>query len=401
MVSAIDGVDSETVRFRSWKNTGELAELVDKVLALELDVSADDLVPTLERSLGAAENDRGYLEFDRGCARRGWTLADSQSQPQRPFGIDLPESRCQGTAAQERLRRAVEANSKPFYQNWFRFTKPRGPEQIVYGDKVICIAIIDESLGYMSRTSNLTRKSSLPTARWEWSPVSGNGVRATRNSRTLSFQIAAIEISDLHDQTFPRTASLFLELGYASTGPQQGSEFDSVILVLPWDGEFGSCHAKCCTRRDHSEKRTHIESALEGHFVEVSGEFGNMCSPTWRQGVLPICCEHPPMKRCGCRPNIPAGFRTAKRQLLEEKLIHRTIRGEMVSSKNEVVIANILYYLEKPRTFVRMKRNRSFPSTTGEAAGPTSKSSRWRTVGLWRTQGCLVMQATVGAGIER
>ena len=44
---------------------------------------------------------------------------------------------------------------------------------------------------------------------------------------------------------------------------------------------------------------------------------------------------------------MPVGFTESKRGFFEERLIHRTIRGEMVSSKNDLVIANILLGLEK------------------------------------------------------
>jgi hypothetical protein len=44
---------------------------------------------------------------------------------------------------------------------------------------------------------------------------------------------------------------------------------------------------------------------------------------------------------------IPKELKGSQRTFLEEKLIHRTIRGEMVSSKNELAIANILYALEQ------------------------------------------------------
>jgi hypothetical protein len=45
--------------------------------------------------------------------------------------------------------------------------------------------------------------------------------------------------------------------------------------------------------------------------------------------------------------DVPVGLKGSQRGFLEERLIHRTFRGEMVSSKNEMVIANILYDLEK------------------------------------------------------
>lgn len=45
--------------------------------------------------------------------------------------------------------------------------------------------------------------------------------------------------------------------------------------------------------------------------------------------------------------DVPLGLKGSQRGFLEEHLIHRTRRGEMVSSKNELVIADILYDLEK------------------------------------------------------
>ena len=45
--------------------------------------------------------------------------------------------------------------------------------------------------------------------------------------------------------------------------------------------------------------------------------------------------------------DVPVGLKGSQRGFLEERLIHRTLRGEMVSSKNELIIANILFDLEK------------------------------------------------------
>ena len=44
---------------------------------------------------------------------------------------------------------------------------------------------------------------------------------------------------------------------------------------------------------------------------------------------------------------IPKSLTGSQRGFLEERLIHRTLRGEMVSSRNEVAIANILFPFEK------------------------------------------------------
>ena len=69
-------------------------------------------------------------------------------------------------------------------------------------------------------------------------------------------------------------------------------------------------------------------------FSDIAGRFTNLLR-------LPIYEE---VQRTA---ETPAEFKDSKRRFLAEKLIHRTNRGEMVSSKNEVIIANILSELEK------------------------------------------------------
>jgi hypothetical protein len=46
---------------------------------------------------------------------------------------------------------------------------------------------------------------------------------------------------------------------------------------------------------------------------------------------------------------LPSGIAKNARGFLEDRLTHRTIRGERVSSKSELAIANILYQLEQSR----------------------------------------------------
>jgi hypothetical protein len=69
-------------------------------------------------------------------------------------------------------------------------------------------------------------------------------------------------------------------------------------------------------------------------FSDIASRFTNlMRAPSLQPARIPV--------------GIPAGFQASQRRFLEEKLIHRTIRGEMVSSKNELAIANILVGLER------------------------------------------------------
>ncbi len=133
-----------------------------------------------------------------------------------------------------------------------------------------------------------------------------------------------------------------LELAYALTVHKaQGSEFGSVILVLPSHSRLVS-REMLYTALTRQKRRIWILHqgpfdrflALRNHvFSDIAARFTNLL-------------HTPTRKEIRLAAEIPAGFTGSKRGFLEERLIHRTIRGDMVSSKNELVIANILFGME-------------------------------------------------------
>jgi hypothetical protein len=139
VASAIEGKDDETVRYRRWDNTAELPELIESALAEEFGCGRDELVAELELSLGATRNEKGYLNFNRQCseATANWQILSVNRNG--PGGSIFLNRRIKDRLRSERLRDAVESNKVPNYREWMRFIKPRGAEQIVYGDKVICV----------------------------------------------------------------------------------------------------------------------------------------------------------------------------------------------------------------------------------------------------------------------
>lgn len=68
VVSAIEGKDDDTVKYRRWENPAELPELIESAFMEEFGCKKEDLVAKLEISLGATRNDKSYLNFDRGCS---------------------------------------------------------------------------------------------------------------------------------------------------------------------------------------------------------------------------------------------------------------------------------------------------------------------------------------------
>jgi hypothetical protein len=69
-------------------------------------------------------------------------------------------------------------------------------------------------------------------------------------------------------------------------------------------------------------------------FSDIAGRFTNLL-------------REPHIEAPRLAPVVPNDLGASQRPFLEERLIHRTLRGEMVRSKNELAIANILFELEK------------------------------------------------------
>ena len=159
-----------------------------------------------------------------------------------------------------------------------------------------------------------------------------------------------VEFAGRHDRNFSFARSAFsedgqphLELAYAITVHKaQGSEFGSVILILPSYSRLVSREMlyTALTRQKrriwilHQGPFEKFLSLRQYVFSDIAGRFTNLL-------------RTPNLQAPRVAADVPSGLKGSQRGFLEERLIHRTFRGEMVSSKNELVIANILFGLEK------------------------------------------------------
>ena len=231
VVNAIEGMDDDTVKYRQWESPADLADLIDKVLAEELETNDEKLVPAFEVSLGAAKNKKGYLSFDRGSSQAAdrWQILSVNRNG--PGGSIFLNRGIKERLRSERLCQTLESNNIPHYQDWMRFTKPRGPEQIVYGDKIICVRnhrrrpwlYNDKTEGALEFVAN--GEIGIVTGQRKWgkrNPGFTHVEFADRNDRNFSFTRS----------NFSEDGQPYLELAYALTvHKSQGSEFGSVILV--------------------------------------------------------------------------------------------------------------------------------------------------------------------------
>jgi hypothetical protein len=342
VVNAIAGKDDETVRYRRWEKVADLPDLIEGVLGEEFHCSKDDLIAEFELSLGATRSEKGYLNFNRECseASDNWQILSVNRNG--PGGSIYLNRRIKDRLRAQRLRDAVESNKVPPYRDWVRFIKPRGAEQIVYGDKVICVRN-HKRAAYVYDIKEAAEKEFLANGeigmvigqlRWPKGTPSFTQVEfAGREDRNFSFTRSA----------FSEDGKPYLELAYSITVHKaQGSEFGVVILILPSYSRLVSREMlyTALTRQKrriwilHQGPFDKFLSLRQYVFSDIAGRYTNLL-------------HTPNLQAWRLVADVPLGLRGSQRGFLEERLIHRTFRGEMVSSKNELIIANILYDLEK------------------------------------------------------
>ena len=342
VVNAIAGKDDETVRYRRWEKVAELPDVIEAALAEEFGCTRENLVAEMEISLGATRNDKGYLNFERECseASANWQILSVNRNG--PGGSIYLNRRIKDRLRADRLRTAIESNKVPRYRDWMRFIKPRGAEQIVYGDKVIC-ARNHKRVPYIYDTKETGDKEFL--ANGEIGMVVGQKLWGK-----ASPSFTHIEFAGRDDRNFSFTRSAFsddgqpyLELAYAITVHKaQGSEFGIVMVILPSYSRLISREMlyTALTRQKrriwilHQGPFEKFLSLRQYVFSDIAGRYTNLLHAPNLQAPRLVA-------------DVPVGLKGSQRGFLEERLIHRTFRGEMVSSKNEMVIANILYDLEK------------------------------------------------------
>ena len=202
--------------------------------------------------------------------------------------------------------------------------KPKGAEQIVYGDKVINI-------------KNHGRKNVYPEENATFYIANGEiglvvGQFRTKNMKSPPW-LLKVEFSsqpgyayDFRDRDFGEEAEPILELAYALTVHKaQGSEFNKVILSLPNPCRLLSrelLYTALTRQREqivilHQGARSEIRKFTSDDYSEAARRLTNLLQK-------PSLIEH-------------------KGKFYEERLIHRTLRDEMARSKSELTIADRLY----------------------------------------------------------
>jgi hypothetical protein len=331
--------NSETVEFVRWDTPDQLDALLPRVLASALKFNPQhEEWQSLACSLGGNLDDKGSVWFNAkwgekypgsGAAAERWQLMSPVRQ--KPWGVDSLNRaihlRYKGTQI-EKAKNPGKYRSIP---------TPMGDDQIIYGDKVL-----------NNRNWSVWKKRIYPEPTGNGYLANGEigvvvGHRRTQK-RNWFPDYLEIEFSTqlglayrFYGSDFGDDGDAKLELAYALTVHKaQGSEFEIVFLVLPRSPQTLTRELlyTALTRQKqkivvlHQGSATDLQRLSSERYSATAARLTNLFGAPKPVAVGDI--------------------------FLEERLIHRTSRGEAVRSKSEVIIANLLhakkidYHYESP-----------------------------------------------------
>lgn len=311
------------LRFVSWKDSDDLEQTLLGVLVQELNLKDTNDTESFEAKLGGTKKG-DYIYFNTGAAKAidGWQILT----PVRGMSWGVLD-----------LNRLIQLNFRSktieFAKTRYRqITKPMGPEGIVYGDKVINI-------------SNRTRKDVYPESVKEKGQAEIASLKYVANGemgivvgqfkpRFAKWSPWKLEVEfssqpgfryDFGKRDFKEEGRAILELAYAITiHKAQGSEFDLCILVLPNPCRLLSRELLYTAL---TRQRSRIIILHQGERAELKKLASDYYSESAKR-LTDLFASPQPVKIAD--------------RFLEDRLIHRSGKGEPMRSKSEVIVADAL-----------------------------------------------------------
>ena len=311
--------NTPTLRFVQWDTADDFRDRLLDTLVEELeDVTSRDDARGFELSIGGDEYE-GNVYF-----HRGKTHAKSESwqilSPVRGLthGVRDVNRLVQTTFREDAIASARQARFR-------RIPRPLGPEGIVYGDKVINLVNHSTDRVYPKEGGiNYVANGEIGVVVGQF-----KGKKATWKGPPWKLQVEFSSQPEFSYEFTPsqlqEEGSPMLELAYAVTVHKaQGSEFGLCLLVLPRESRILSrelLYTALTRQRDrivilHEGDRSGLRNYASDYFSETKRRLTNLF--------------------------VPPRLTQLDDRFLEERLIHRSSRGEPMRSKSEVIIADRL-----------------------------------------------------------
>ena len=326
IISEIVQGKSENIFIKQWDTREELEKLLLETVASEIGMNDIDDQAGFDRAFGAAVGDYETF-FNKESAKYAdkWQiLAPVRNMPQGVENINRLFH------LKYRLHQ-IELSKRRGYKKCIPIAY--GSEEIVYGDKVINVqnakkqAFPDDgkALGYVANgeigIACGTYKKGLKENYLNVCFSSQKGYTYSYDNRDFDDEVG--------------TAAL--ELAYALTvHKSQGSQFDTVILVMAEPCRIISRELLYTALTRQVNKIIILYNQEAYHLMKYSSEVNSDIAKRFTDLFAEVFPEDEGVHR----PQITKVGDT----FFDEKLIHKTARGELVRSKSEVIIADALFY---------------------------------------------------------
>ena len=312
---------SDTVKVVHWETPDNLKNQLPQVLAehLGFDKLGDETLQFAESLGGQISGSYAYFNKGRsGAKAEGWQILSPSRQ--KPWGVEPLNRLIHQRYKSKQIESATEV--PPFQKR--RFLKPQGDQLIVYGDKVINNRNMHlpewkrwpREAGYVANGEIGIVVGQMRTRKFNYAP----------QYLEVEFSTQLDSVVKFWPRDFDDEGEASLELAYALTVHKaQGSEFDTVLLVLPKSNYMLTRELIYTALTRQTEKIVILMQGSPTDLQRLSSEQHSDTSARLTNLFAP-----PTQVQVG-------------EKFLEDRLIHRTERGEAVRSKSEVIIANLLH----------------------------------------------------------
>lgn len=325
VITEIEKGNSKNISFESWSTKEELEEKLLQIMSDEIGMSDVDDQTGFDLSLGGTKGDYGIF-FNTGCAKYAekWQiLAPVRNMPQGVMNIN----RLLHLKYREHLLQVSK-----YYGARKRIPKALGPENIIYGDKVINVINNSRDAWPKDSSRNYVANGEIGIACGSYSAKKANDYLRVEFASQKGISYSYTE-RDFNEEA----GTAYLELAYALTVHKaQGSQFDTVILVLAEPCRIISRELlyTSLTRQIgkivilYNKEAYHLLKYASEENSDIAKRFTDLFADVFHDGNMDM------------RPQVIQ----VGNQFYEDRLVHKTARGELVRSKSEVIIANALYY---------------------------------------------------------
>jgi ATP-dependent exoDNAse (exonuclease V) alpha subunit len=316
---------NDNIYFEKWESREELESKLLCILTKEIGMYDVNDQERFDLSLGGHKTEYGIF-FNVGCAEfadKWQILAPVRNMPQGVMN----------------LNRLLHLKYREYYINlskrWGKYKRipiALGPESIVYGDKVINVINTNKDAYPKENAFNYVANGEIGIACNSFSSKKPNNYLHVEFSSQKGYTYSYDE-RDFSEEK--GTANL--ELAYALTvHKSQGSQFDTVILVLAEPCRIISREMLYTALTRQTQKIIILYNKDSYHLLKYTSESYSEIAKRFTDLFADVFTE----EGTDYKPQIVK----VGEHFYEDRLIHRTAKGEMVRSKSEVIIANCLYY---------------------------------------------------------